>query len=278
MSFMARKLTELLCAQWTPFLNTCGPWWPSQDSAGLKSTLIDANMTTVGQMLRVRFGPRCSQGSRVSRVWCEVLGWPGSPRCTVFEEQGSSSSPLPSHMIPSCPPTPTPHCRHPPTTSSSLWVWWGVSCGTGLPTFLEGSCPTLVTSCDLDCPLPKCSHTGVRDSPKSRDTDIQPTVACGLPVFGTERPIGHLSACQDLPWQVARSSQIPGKVLALVWGCFSTCGACWEQPVLRSQPGRAGGMGSPAVLLALGALAAHLPRLPPGWSCPPPPPPPAIGQ
>ena len=218
MSFMARKLTELLCAQWTPFLNTCGPWWPSQDSAGLKSTLIDANMTTVGQMLRVRFGPRCSQGSRVSRVWCEVLGWPGSPRCTVFEEQGSSSSPLPSHMIPSCPPTPTPHCRHPPTTSSSLWVWWGVSCGTGLPPYLEGSCPTLVTSCDLDCPLPKCSHTGVRDSPKSRDTDIQPTVACGLPVFGTERPIGHLSACQDLPWQVARSSQIPGRSWLLCGG------------------------------------------------------------
>lgn len=202
-------------------------------------------------------------------MWCEVLGWPGPPRCTVFEEQGSSSSPLPSHMIPSC-PTPTP----PPlqTPSHNLFFLVGVvggSCGTGLPPFLEGSCPTLVTSCDLDCPLPKCSHTGVRDSPKSRDTAIQPTVACGLPVFGTERPAGHLSALQDLPWQVARSSQIPGKVLALVWGCFSTCGACWEQPVLRSQPGRAGGMRSPAVLLALGALAAHLPRLPPGWSCPP---------
>ena len=148
-------------------------------------------------------------------MWREVLGWLGPPRCTVFEEQVSSSSPLPSHMIPSC-PTPTPPLQ---TLSHKLFLLVGVvgeSCGTGLPTFLEGSCPTLVTSRDLDCPLPKCSHTGVRDSHKSRDTDIQPTVVCALPVFGTERPIGHLSANQDLTWQVARPSQIRGNVSALV--------------------------------------------------------------
>ena len=41
--------------------------------------------------------------------------------------------------------------------------------------------------------------------------------------------------------------------------------------MFRNQPRRAGGMPSPALLLALGAPAAHLPRLPPGWSCPPAP-------
>lgn len=204
---------------------------------------FDANVTTVCQVLGVGFEPRSSQDSRVSCVWREALGWLGPPRCTVFEEQGSSSSPLPSHTIPSC-PTPTPPLQTLPQALPPCGHSGG-SCGTGLPTFLEGSGPTLVTSRDLDCPLPKCSHTGVRDSHKSRDTDIQPTVVCALPVFGTERPIGNLSANQDLTWQVARSSQILGKVLALVWGCVSICGACWEQPVFRSQPGRAGGCGHP---------------------------------
>ena len=221
----------------------------------------------VGQMLGVRFGPRSSQDSRVSRVWREVLGWYGPPCAQSLRSKDPARLFSLPTRFPAAPPPP-PHCRHPPTTSSSLWACWGGRCGTRLPPFLEGSCHTLVTSCDLDCPLPSAATLG-SGIPINPDEDIQPTVVCALPVFGTERPIGHLLAHQDLTWQVARSSQVLGRVLAPVWGCFSACDACWVQPVFRSWPGRAGGMWSPAMLLALGALAAHLPRLPPGWSCSP---------
>lgn len=118
---------------------------------------------------------------------------------------------------------------------------------------------------------PKCSHTGVRDSHKSRTRTFSPQWGVRALCLGQKGPSG---TCRhtNLTWQVARSSQVLGRVLAPVWGRFGACGACWVQPAFRSWPGRAGGMWPPAVLLALGALAAHLPRLPPGWSCSPPPP------
>lgn len=208
---------------------------------------------------------------------CGVRSW-GGLGAPGAQSLRSKDPPRPLSLLtrfPAAPPRP-PHCRH----SHKLFLPVGTvggSCGPGLPIFLEGSCPTLVTSRDLDCPLPKCSHTGVRDSHKSRDMDIQPTVVCALLVFGTERPIGNLSANQDLTWQVARPSQILGKVLARVWGCVSIRGACWEQPVFRSQPGRAGGCGHPLccwpwVLWLPTCLDFHL------GAPVPPPPPPTVGQ
>ena len=102
--------------------------------------------------------------------------------CTVFEEHGSCSSLLPSHTIPSC-PTPAPPLQTPSHNLFLLVGALGGRCGTGLPPFLEGSCPTLVTSCDLDCPLPSAA-----------------TLGSGIPISPGRGHSAHSGVCAPCVW------------------------------------------------------------------------------